>query len=150
LDEASPLFGLNMEEHPANKIFVFTLSIDAVQELTKSTVNVQTEYAIEDVLIGHSFVNTESVDTVSPLGRRHWRAAAAAATGTATGTGTGTANGATSATTDQQERNGKTTSKNVVPATSRRIISDYGKISETEPYPVWYPAKAGSYAKSKF
>lgn len=41
LDESSPLFGLHFDEHPANKIYVFTLSVDAVQELTKSTVNVQ-------------------------------------------------------------------------------------------------------------
>jgi inward rectifier potassium channel len=96
LDEASPLFGLNFEEHPADKIYVFTLSIDAVQELTKSTVNIQAEYAVEDVLIGHSFINTESVDRT---------------------------------------------------ATARVATSDYSKISETEPYPVWYPAKAGDYAK---
>ena len=28
LDESSPLFGLHFEEHPANKIHVFTLSVD--------------------------------------------------------------------------------------------------------------------------
>lgn len=92
LDESSPLFGLNFEEHPANKIYVFTLSVDAVQEITKSTVNVQTEYGIEDILIGHSFLN---VVTMSEDGRC--------------------------------------------------AISDYSKMSETEPYPVWYPAKAGAY-----
>ena len=47
LDESSPLFGLNFEEHPASHIYVFTLSVDAVQELTKSTVNVQTEYELQ-------------------------------------------------------------------------------------------------------
>jgi len=92
LDESSPLFGLNFEEHPANKIYVFTLSVDAVQELTKSTVNVQTEYGIEDILIGYSFLN---VVTMSEDGRC--------------------------------------------------ATSDYSKMSETEPYPVWYPAKAGAY-----
>jgi inward rectifier potassium channel len=92
LDESSPLFGLNFEEHPANKIYVFTLSIDAVQEITKSTVNVQSEYGIEDILIGYSFLN---VVTMSEDGRC--------------------------------------------------AISDYSKLSETEPYPVWYPAKAGAY-----
>ena len=92
LDESSPLFGLNFDEHPANKIYVFTLSVDAVQEITKSTVNVQTEYGIEDILIGHSFLN---VVTMSEDGRC--------------------------------------------------AISDYSKMSETEPYPVWYPAKAGAY-----
>jgi inward rectifier potassium channel len=39
VDENSPLFGLNFEEHPANKIHLFTLSVDAVQNLTKSSVN---------------------------------------------------------------------------------------------------------------
>lgn len=34
LDESSPLFGLNFEEHPANKIYVWTISLDAVQEVT--------------------------------------------------------------------------------------------------------------------
>ncbi len=92
LDESSPLFGLNFEEHPANKISVFTLSVDAVQELTKCTVNVQTEYAVEDILIGHSFVHADSINDVDG-----------------------------------------------------GIASDYSRMSETEPYPVWYPAKAGAY-----
>lgn len=92
LDESSPLFGLNFDEHPANKIYVFTLSVDAVQEITKSTVNVQTEYGIEDILIGHSFLN---VVTMTEDGRC--------------------------------------------------ATSDYSKMSETEGYPVWYPAKAGAY-----
>ena len=62
LDEESPLFGLHFEEHPANRVYVFTLSIDAVQELTKATVNVQAEYGIEDLLIGHSYVSLSSED----------------------------------------------------------------------------------------
>lgn len=92
MDESSPLFGLHFEEHPADKIYIFTLSVDAVQELTKSTVNVQTEYSIEDIMIGHSFVNDVYMS-----------------------------------------EDGKV------------AISDYSKISETEPYPVWYPAKTGTY-----
>ena len=62
LDDASPLFGLHFAEHPANKIYVFTLSVDAVQDLTKSSVNLQTEYALEDILIGHSFQSLVSFD----------------------------------------------------------------------------------------
>jgi len=91
LDETSPLFGLHFEEHPANKICVFNLSVDAVQHLTKSSVNVQTDYALEDIMIGHSFV-----DLQEPAG------------------------------TD-----------------ARRIVVDYAKMSETEPYPVWYPSRTG-------
>jgi len=92
LDESSPLFGLNFDEHPANKIYVFTVSVDAIQELTKSPVNKQTEYGMEDILIGHSFKNdvTFDVDT-------------------------------------------------------RVATSDYSKLSDTEPYPVWYPANKGAY-----
>lgn len=91
LDESSPLFGLHFEEHPANKIYVFTLSVDAVQDLTKSQVNVQTEYALEDILIGHNFRSVLSVD-------------------------------------DEDVK---------------VVTSDFSKMSDTEPYPVWYPAKAG-------
>lgn len=93
VDESSPLFGLNFKEHPGNKIYEFTLSIDAVQKLTKSSVNVQTEYAVADIMVGHSFQNQVSVDE------------------------------------------------------EKRIdVSDYSKMSDTEPYPVWYPALAGAYA----
>ena len=92
LDESSPLFGLHFEEHPANKVYVFTLSIDAVQELTKATVNVQAEYGVEDILIGHSFVAMNSVDLSAGL-----------------------------------------------------VVSDFAKISSTNPYPVWYPARRGAY-----
>jgi inward rectifier potassium channel len=96
LDESSPLFGLNFEEHPANKIYVFTLSVDAVQEITKSTVNVQEEYGLEDVLIGHAFTNQMCFD---------------------------------------EER--------------KVNVWDYSKMSDTEPSPVWYPAKAGVYDTEK-
>ena len=92
MDDTSPLFGLNFKEHPANKIYVFTLSIDAVQNLTKSQVNLQTEYALEDIMIGHTFENVFSFDEEG-----------------------------------------------------RAIASDYSKISNTEPYPVWYPALKGAY-----
>jgi hypothetical protein len=96
LDESSPLFGLNFSEHPANKIYVFTLSVDAVQELTKSTVNVQTEYNLEDIMIGHAFVNQSTLDEEEKV-----------------------------------------------------MIWDYKKMSTVEPYPVWYPAKAGVYDTAK-
>lgn len=92
LDESSPLFGLHFQEHPANKIYIFTLSVDAVQELTKSTVNIQTEYAVEDIMIGHTFVSSTLVSEDGCI-----------------------------------------------------AISDYSKMSDTEPYPVWYPAKGGAY-----
>lgn len=92
LDEHSPLFGLNFSDHPGNKIYVFTLSIDAVQDLTKCSVNIQTEYAVEDILIGQTFQDIVSVDTDSKVS-----------------------------------------------------TSDYSKMSDTELYPVWYPAKAGTY-----
>ena len=95
LDETSPLFGLHFEEHPANKIYVFTLTVDAVQDLTKSSVNLQTEYGLEDILIGHSFQSEVSFDKEG-----------------------------------------------------RHATSDYSKISETEPFPVWYPARAGSHDTS--
>ena len=93
VDEFSPLFGLNFEEHPANKIYVFTLSVDAVQDLTKSSVNLQTEYGLEDILIGHSFVNPMTFD----------------------------------------EKDG------------RVATSDYSQMSDTEPYPVWYPSRTGAH-----
>lgn len=92
LDETSPLFGLHFQEHPANKIYIFTLSVDAVQELTKATVNIQTEYTVDDIMIGHTFVTSTVVSE----------------------------DGCVS-------------------------ISDYSKMSDTEPYPVWYPAKGGAY-----
>jgi len=94
LDESSPIFGLNFKEHPGNKIYVFTLSVDAVQDLTKSSVNVQTEYAVEDILIGHAFKNQVSIDEETKV-----------------------------------------------------AVSDYSKMSDTEPYPVWYPALAGAYGE---
>jgi len=92
LDETSPLFGLNFTEHPANKIYVFTLSIDAVQDLSKSSVNIQTNYALEDILIGHTFKDMLSLDLETLV-----------------------------------------------------ATSDFSKISDTESYPVWYPALAGVY-----
>eukprot|EP00934_Nitzschia_sp_Nitz4_P005509 Nitzschia sp. Nitz4//scaffold47_size129522//86790//88187//NITZ4_003560-RA/size129522-processed-gene-0.48-mRNA-1//-1//CDS//3329552827//5499//frame0 len=95
LDETSPLFGLNFNEHPANKIYVFNLSVDAVQDLTKSSVNIQTEFGIEDIVIGRKFVNLSTFDKET-----------------------------------------------------RVATYDYSKLSETEPYPVWYPAKANAYDTS--
>lgn len=95
LDETSPLFGLHFDEHPANKICVFNLSVDAVQQLTKSSVNVQTDYALEDILIGHSFVDLQL---------------------------------------DESEE-----------GDPRRVVVDYSRMSDTEPYPVWYPSLTGVY-----
>lgn len=90
LDETSPLFGLHFEEHPANKIYVLNLSVDATQYLTKSSVNVQTDYALEDIMIGHSFQEMVVSD-----------------------------------------------------GDPKRLVSDYSKMSDTEPYPVWYPSRTG-------
>lgn len=95
LDESSPLFGLHLEEHPANKIYVFTLSVDAVQHLTKSAVNVQTEYALEDIMIGYNFQNQVTYDEDAKV-----------------------------------------------------ATTDFAKLSVTEPYPVWYPARTGAYDTS--
>ena len=95
LDESSPLFGLNFQEHPGNKIVEFTLSVDAVQNLTKSSVNLQTAYSLEDIMIGHGFKNQVTVDPDTKV-----------------------------------------------------MVSDYSKMSDTEPYPVWYPALTGSYGKN--
>ena len=53
----------------------------------------QTEYALEDILIGHSFVSVESIDE------------------------------------------------------SNVTSEDYSKMSDTESYPVWYPAKSDAYAQ---
>jgi Inward rectifier potassium channel C-terminal domain len=97
LDESSPLFGLNFQEHPGDKIYAFTLSIDAVQDLTKASVNVQTEYDLEDIMIGHAFVDLVEVDKNDP----------------------------------------------------KLAVEDYHKISDTEPYPVWYAAKQGVYAEEQ-
>jgi inward rectifier potassium channel len=121
LDEASPLFGLHFQEHPGNKIYVLTLSLDAVQDLTKSSVNVQTEYAVEDIMIGHTFQNQVSIpDEDTPddpsMSRKLKRYLAAL---------------------------GRRKNKTAV----RVAISDYSKMSDTEPYPVWYPALAGAYGK---
>ncbi len=111
VDESSPLFGLNFEEHPANKIYIFSLSIDAVQDLTKASVNVQTQYGVEDIMIGHWFQSLMHFDDSD-----------------------------THATMKNKQKWAKNNHK------SRRVcISDYSKMSDTEPYPVWYPAKAGAY-----
>lgn len=96
VDESSPLFGLNFDEHPANKIYIFSLSVDAVQDLTKASVNKETEYGVEDIMIGHSFQPLMTMED-----------------------------------------------------DDRVCVSDYSKMSDTEPYPVWYPAKTGAYDTSE-
>lgn len=62
LDEASPLFGLNFQELPGSAIYEFRLGVDAVQDITKTGINVQTGYGIEDMLIGHNFQDQVSID----------------------------------------------------------------------------------------
>merc|ERR1712194_410098 len=57
---------------------------------TKSSVNVQTDYALEDIMIGHSFQEMVVSD-----------------------------------------------------GDPKRLVSDYSKMSDTEPYPVWYPSRTG-------
>ncbi|KAL7547479.1 hypothetical protein ACHAWF_017133 [Thalassiosira exigua] len=103
LDETSPLFGLHFDEHPANKIQVFNLSVDAVQDLTKSSVNSQADYALEDILIGHAFVDLPKEAVAE--GKR--------------------------------KRGGS--------STKTKVVVDYSRMSETEPYPVWYPSQTGVY-----
>jgi inward rectifier potassium channel len=119
LDENSPLFGLNFEEHPANKIYVFTLSVDAVQDLTKSSVNVQTEYGLEDILVGHTFQSL--VDENSP-DYRH---------------------------THNLNQRRRIETANIVYSGDKVYVRNFAKLSETEPYPVWYPAKQGAYVEDK-
>jgi hypothetical protein len=84
VDESSLLFGLNFEE--------FSLSIDAVQDLSKASVNVETQYGVEDTMIGHSFQSLMHLDDEAWV-----------------------------------------------------CVLDYSKMCDTEPYPVWYPARAGAY-----
>ena len=86
---------MNFDEHPANKISVLNLSVDAVQSLSKSSVNVQSDYELQDIMIGHAFC-------------------------------------------DMQTRNNGKDGKG-----RRLIVSDYSKMSDTEPHPVWYPAHTG-------
>jgi inward rectifier potassium channel len=62
IDEKSPLFGLNFQEYPGNAIVQFRLTVDAVQDITKNSINVQAEYTPEDILIGHVFQDQISVD----------------------------------------------------------------------------------------
>ncbi|CAB9511889.1 Inward rectifier potassium channel [Seminavis robusta] len=122
LDESSPLFGLNFEEHPANKIYVFTLSVDAVQDLTKSSVNVQTEYAVDDIMIGHAFVN---------LVDHHHH------------------NSKDSDYINSDEHRDTRYAPKQIKDNPQVIVRNFERLSETEPYPVWYPAKAGTYAEDK-
>jgi inward rectifier potassium channel len=62
IDENSPLFGLNFQEHPGNAIVFLRLTVDAVQDITKSSINIQAEYSPEDILIGHVFQDQISMD----------------------------------------------------------------------------------------
>lgn len=123
LDESSPLFGLHFEEHPGNRIDVFTLSIDAVQDLTKSPVNVQTEYGVEDILIGHTFVNLATT-TNKPLNQSK----------------------VAKFTRRIRRLTQRCGSRYNVPTTR---VFDFGKLSDTEVYPVWYPSRTGAHGNEK-
>lgn len=55
IDESSPLFGLNFDEYPGSSIMSFNLSINAIQDATKSPITAHTGYELQDVMIGHGF-----------------------------------------------------------------------------------------------
>ena len=194
VDESSPLFGLNFGEHPGNKIYVFTLSVDAVQELSKSTVNVQTEYTLEDILIGHRFQNLETVEEDDQFQNNNqivqqglckiWRNIGKnknrqnqneedpnhnLTNNNSTRPGGGAAagksirrrgslrtlfidNGGCGADDDAEEysSSSRRPKHNHVPPKPLVVISDYSKMSDTEPHQVWYPAMSGTYENETF
>jgi inward rectifier potassium channel len=57
VDETSPLFGLDFSEPPGNKIVEFQVCVSAIQKITKAGISEQTGYLLEDLLIGHTFVD---------------------------------------------------------------------------------------------
>jgi inward rectifier potassium channel len=57
VDETSPLFGLDFSEYPGSSIIEFRVCVNAVQEITKTGISEQTGYKLEDLLIGHTFVD---------------------------------------------------------------------------------------------
>lgn len=60
IDEHSPLFGLDFREFPGKSIVHFEACVNATQEHTGASVFCQTVYMLEDVLIGHRFVDQMS------------------------------------------------------------------------------------------
>lgn len=86
IDESSPLFGLNFQQEPGNSIINFQIRLIAIHDKSKQDIDFQTEYEMQDLMVGHAFV-------------------------------------------DQMEYNRET----------RVLTCDYGKLSQTEPWPVWYP-----------
>lgn len=57
VDEKSPLYGFRFDEFPGNAIYSIQLMVKAVQEVTKGEVYSQTQYKVEDILVGHKFVD---------------------------------------------------------------------------------------------
>ena len=55
IDETSPLFGVQFLNKSEAHIFDFRVAFNAVQENTGSMVYTQTDYEIEDILVGHRF-----------------------------------------------------------------------------------------------
>jgi len=62
IDETSPLFGLDFQVFPGNKIFAFDTCINGTQENTGSPVFSQVRYPLDHLLIGHKFVDQVRFD----------------------------------------------------------------------------------------
>lgn len=62
IDESSPLFGLDFREFPGNSIYQFEACINATQKHTGAPIFCQTAYVLEDILIGHRFVDQVTLD----------------------------------------------------------------------------------------
>jgi inward rectifier potassium channel len=60
IDETSPLFGLDFREFPGKSIYHFEACINATQGHTGAPVFCQIAYLLEDVLVGHRFVDQMS------------------------------------------------------------------------------------------
>ena len=70
IDETSPLYGLNLDEFPGNTIYKFEVTINAIQDITKSPLSAQSAYMIEDILIGHAFEDQIELERVDIGGRQ--------------------------------------------------------------------------------
>jgi inward rectifier potassium channel len=57
IDESSPLFGLDFLEFPGNKIYAIEACFNGTQENTGSPVFCQMTYTLDELMIGHKFVD---------------------------------------------------------------------------------------------
>ena len=62
IDESSPLFGLDFQVFPGNKIFAFEACINGTQKNTGSPVFCQENYPLDHLLIGHKFEDQVSLN----------------------------------------------------------------------------------------